>query len=134
MKAPCEIRKMILIALTGCAVAGSVYALTVPHHGYDVDSSIVEACLGCHDGSIAKVVSYCTVGCNRSSSHPVFKRYPPAGKSREFNSLMSVRAQGIQLVNDQVVCISCHTIANQQKFHLAMDNRGSRLCRVCHLK
>ena len=134
MKVLFEIRKMSLIALTGFFVAGSVYALAVSHHGYDVDTSNVNACMGCHDGTIGKNVNYCTVGCNALSSHPIYKSYPPAGRSREFNSILSVRAQGIQLVNDQVVCISCHNIANQKKFHLAVDNSGSKLCRVCHLK
>jgi predicted CXXCH cytochrome family protein len=136
MKAPFNIRTMFLIAVTCCVVAGSVYvyALGVPHHGLDVDPSDVAACMGCHDGTIGKAVAFCTVGCNSSKAHVINKHYPPAGKSREFNSITSVRARGVVLVNDQVVCISCHDIAGQHEHHLVTDNKGSDLCLVCHIK
>lgn len=136
MKAPFNIRTILFIAITGCVVAISVYvyALNVPHHGLDVNASDDDACMSCHDGSIGNAVVFCTVGCDFSTAHVIDKHYPPAGKRNQFRSIASVRARGVELVNDHVVCISCHDIRNQQQYHLVIDNRGSALCLVCHIK
>jgi hypothetical protein len=136
MNAPFSIRTRALIAITGCMVAVSVnvHALSVTHHGLNVDSTDVAACIGCHDGTIGKAVNYCTVGCNFSTAHPVFKHYPPVGKRERFNSIASVRARGGRFVKNKVVCISCHNLSNQKKYHLVIDNNEGSLCLVCHIK
>jgi hypothetical protein len=38
------------------------------------------------------------------------------------------------LIDNQLVCITCHDVKNNQPGHLVMDNSQSRLCRTCHLK
>lgn len=111
-----------------------VDAETAGHHGFavDADGRYLD-CLSCHDGAIAGYVRYCTDGCNALSPHPILMRYPPKGKERQFAPRGLLETKGIKLPENLVTCISCHNLLNQEKFHLVVEKRGSKLCFACHL-
>jgi len=114
-----------------------LYALEVPHHDFLVNIDDPKTCLTCHDGIIAPNISVCSkASCllDSASSHPVFKKYPPAGKEDNFYPTAMVEAAGIRLKNGEVSCISCHNLMNGQPFHLVMENIHSRLCMSCHIR
>jgi hypothetical protein len=113
----------------------SARAELVEHHGQQVDAGIPGTeCLACHDGTVANVVSSCTVKCDFGSSHPIFKEYPPRGKETEFAPLGKISEDGIRLENGQVTCVSCHNLKNPAAYHLVLPNNGSALCLICHVK
>ncbi len=115
----------------------SLYAQEVPHYGFLVYMDNPKLCLTCHDGTVAENISPCTkVSCllDRKSSHPVFKKYPPTGKESEYAPVFEVKAAGITLTNGEVTCISCHNLMNQQRPHLVLEDRRSRLCKICHIR
>ncbi|MHB8844466.1 MAG: cytochrome c3 family protein [Nitrospirota bacterium] len=124
-----------------CMLASAVLCSPAParaefvsHHNTTVDAdSPPQDCISCHDGSVAKHVSFCTVRCNFSGSHSMMKHYPPAGQSSRYAPAAAVQARGIKLQNGQVTCISCHNLRNPSPGHLVMDNAGSRLCLSCHI-
>ncbi len=119
----------------GMMHSGSVVrAEEVQHHGLKADANgTLSYCISCHDGSVAHNVSFCTVQCSAATSHSVLKHYPPLGKESFFASAATVKAKGIKLPNGKVSCISCHNIRVPAKNHLAIDNRGGRLCLTCHI-
>lgn len=115
----------------------SINAYEVPHHDNLVDHDDPKICLTCHDGVMAQNISPCTkVSCllDANSSHPVFKKYPPDGRESEFAPSFQVKDAGIELINGEVTCLSCHNLINQEEFHLIMDNQDSRLCKICHIR
>ncbi len=112
-----------------------VFAEQVSHHGTtaEVNGKAV-ICISCHDGSLAHVVSYCTVKCDFSTSHAILKRYPPPGKERDYAPAGVLAAEGIKLERDQVTCISCHDLKNPGENHLVRAKSGKNLCRICHVR
>jgi hypothetical protein len=108
----------------------------VLHHEHRVNLDEPGECLGCHDGVTAPGVSFCTSECavGSTSSHPVYRRYPPLRKRSEFASRSQVEAAGIRLTDGRVSCVSCHDLTNDEKYHLVIDNRHSRLCMTCHIR
>lgn len=126
------------------ALAAIIYALSFPagsraemvaHHGEAADSDGDAAyCVSCHDGTIAKGVSICTVDCRFDTAHRISADYPPAGKEASFAPADAVREAGVKLVNGQVTCGSCHNLKNQGKYHLAVETARSKLCITCHIR
>lgn len=117
------------------ALSGFLYAEQVEHHGQQVEQNgTTTDCIACHDGSIAKNVSVCTVKCGFNDSHSVFKDYPPRGKEGSYVPVNSLQEKGIQLVNGKVACISCHDLKKTGKYRLVIDNEKSRLCFACHIQ
>jgi len=107
----------------------------ISHHSFTTEANgPAYDCISCHDGSLAHIVSYCTVMCNFSTSHSIFKRYPPPGKEREYAPAASLAAAGIKLEKGQVTCISCHDLKNPGENHLVRLRGEKNLCRVCHIK
>ncbi len=136
-----EKRKLMKLVLIGglffLICTAPVLAQEVPHHGHMVEMSDPEDCLACHDGAMAGNVIPCPeINCtlNSQHSHSVFREYPPVGKEADFNPAHKVKAAGIRLKDGQVTCISCHDLANQDRYHLVMENGRSRLCRTCHIR
>jgi len=130
-------KTMIWITVIVCCATIPVLSIAKPveHHGMTVEAdSPPKICLSCHDGSIAHIISYCTVMCDFSTSHSILKHYPPRGREREYASAAAVNARGIVLVDGQVVCISCHDLRQPGPNHLVMSNEKSRLCLSCHIK
>jgi len=106
----------------------------VSHHTVTVEANgLADVCISCHDGKTAKHVSFCTVKCDYSSSHVVFKIYPQAGKAARYAPAAALQAKGIKLEDGKVTCISCHDLRKPGRYHLVMDNTKSRLCFVCHV-
>jgi hypothetical protein len=109
-------------------------AETVSHHGDMVEANgSATDCILCHDGTISTAVPSCTVRCSFGGSHSILKPYPPPGKEMFYVPIEQVTAAGIVLDNGRVTCISCHNLRNGNRYHLSVDNAGSRLCFVCHL-
>lgn len=113
----------------------NLYAQEVPHHDFVVDNNDPGECLSCHDGAVASNIFPCTENCllDRSASHSVFKKYPPAGRETEFAPLAQLEANGIRLTNGEVTCISCHNLTNQRPLHLVMEDQR-QLCVTCHIR
>lgn len=128
-------RVIVALVLAGGMYGGATLsAELVPHHGELVKAhGELEECICCHDGKIAKVVHFCTGDCGFNSPHQVAKRYPPPGRERTYRPIGELQAMGIELANGEITCISCHNLRNSGRYHLVMDNRGSRLCLACHL-
>lgn len=134
-----RVRRLMSLCVVVCFLNASgsavVHAEPVPHHGMAVEvRGPSEECLGCHDGMIARNVHFCTVNCSFKTSHSLFRKYPPSGKEDAFRPATDLKAEGIELVDGMVSCISCHNLKNPERFHLVMDNSGSRLCFACHVK
>ncbi len=110
-----------------------VSAAQVEHHGFTIESEgSARDCLSCHDGALAKSVSYCTVQCDFSGAHSILRPYPPKSNSEHYASIKSVKAKGVKIRNKKITCISCHDLKNPKKYHLVVADQP-RLCIVCHV-
>ncbi|MEW6518189.1 MAG: cytochrome c3 family protein [Thermodesulfobacteriota bacterium] len=126
-----------MAALCWLGTATPLPAQEVPHHDFLVNIDDGKACLTCHDGAIARNITICArASClfEPHASHPVFRKYPPAGKEDLFFPAARVEAAGIRLTNGEVSCLSCHNLLNKNQFHLVIDNVRSRLCMSCHIR
>ena len=118
-----------------CGSLQPAYAQTVLHHGHRIPTEMrADGCLACHDGSSAKVIVYCTVLCDFSTAHSMFKPYPPLQHYNEFAPTATVRAQGIRLENGRVTCISCHDMQNPAGAHLVGKTNSENICIICHVR
>lgn len=97
-------------------------------------------CLNCHDGVIASDASYKIAGGDaltyqRSGlSHPVGMDYRKAAlQDRELRPV-ELLSPLITLYEGKVGCGSCHNPYSREKRMLVVSNRGSALCRECHIK
>ena len=114
-------KKCMIFTLVNVFLAGAVslQAREISHFGKMVDGDDPIGCLSCHYKKGSEAMATCTGGCliNPSTSHPIFKKYPPKGKEAEYVPLAKVKASGVKLRNDEITCISCHdigrTIASQ---------------------
>jgi predicted CXXCH cytochrome family protein len=125
------------ILLISVCILAPMQAIAEPvaHHGMKVDAdSPADRCISCHDGSVAHIVSYCTVKCDFSTAHSLFKTYPPRNRTTEFAAVAAVTAKGIKLQNGQVTCVSCHNLRNPGENHLVVDGTKTDLCRICHIR
>ncbi len=113
-----------------------LFSQEVLHHEHEVNLDEPRECLSCHDGVTAPGVSTCTTKCavGSTSSHPTYRPYPPLGKRSKFASRSQIEAAGIRLTDGQISCVSCHDLTNDEKHHLVIDNRESRLCLTCHIR
>jgi predicted CXXCH cytochrome family protein len=127
--------RMIVTAAAVCIFSGGIASgKMVRHYGFNADADGgVSHCVSCHDGVIGKNVQFCIGECNSEYPHPVLRRYPPPGKEHLFAPAAVVAAKGIKLPEGRTACVSCHDLANKEKYNLVMDNRGSRLCLSCHI-
>lgn len=126
---------IIMLAIAAnVVISDALTEETVDHHGQSVNDGNSKLCISCHDGTIGSHVLFCTVDCDVNRGHIVFKRYPPAGKERDFVPASVAKASGIVFENGQVTCISCHNVRNPERFHLVMSNKNSRLCLGCHIR
>lgn len=124
-----------LFVLPAVLIAASpAIAEQVGHHGKTVEAEgTAESCLFCHDGSLARNVTYCTIKCDYRTSHSIMKKYPPRGQEASYASLAEVTAKGVRIVNGMVTCISCHDLKKQTRRHLVLDENG-RHCAICHTR
>ncbi len=107
----------------------------IEHHGQLVQiKGELDDCIVCHDGTAASHTPFCTVKCNFKSPHSVLKEYPPRGKEGEYAPISSLPEKGIRLFDGKITCVSCHDLANPDKNHLVVSNKGSNLCFGCHIK
>ena len=115
----------------------SLNAQEVRHHDNMVDVDEPKICFSCHYGTIDKQINPCKENnclLTHETSHPVFNRYPPAGKESKFSPSSKVEAAGIKLKGGGVTCVSCHDLMNQRDYHLVIDNEKGRLCKICHIR
>lgn len=126
----------VLAALALLEAGGGVSrAEKIEHYGAMVDRRAgVDECTACHDGSIARDAVYCLEECSFMTPHSVMRRYPPQGREAAYRPAESLSEAGIELVDGMVVCVSCHNLSNPPPYHLAVDNRASRLCLACHIQ
>ena len=121
-----------IICLLG--MTGGAAAAQVDHHGGRVDDNAsAEKCLTCHDGSMAKIVSFCTVKCDFKTAHSLFKHYPPRRRAGDFAPASTVKAKGIRLQHRKVTCVSCHNLQNRSAYHLVGTNNEKNICTICHI-
>lgn len=118
---------LTLAALLALLSANSLFAEKISHHGMTVQSdSASRECLACHDGMIGK--------CNFQGPHSGMTAYPPRGKEHEYASVASLQVAGIRLENGKMMCISCHNLRNNGRYHLIKARQGNDICGVCHIK
>ena len=108
-------------------------AQLVPHHSYSVNNEgNVGECMSCHDGTMSKHVTSCTVQCTVRDPHAINTVYPPPDRIESFRTPEEVLAAGIRLPGGMISCISCHDLRNPARHHLSAQN-GSVLCIICHI-
>ena len=124
-----------LLVIIYCIVTPMcAFAEQVEHHGVMVNADgRARDCINCHDGSRAHIVVYCTVQCDFSTAHSLFKHYPPRKDRGKYASAAAVAAKGIKLLNGKITCISCHDLRNPDKDHLVGSNSKKNLCLICHI-
>ncbi len=140
-KAVLSMRSRVLILLgtliltLGVTLPRVLHAEQISHYGRMVEADApARYCIGCHDGTAASNIPFCSVRCAVNDSHSAEKRYPPAGKERLYAPLATVQAKGLKVVDGKITCISCHNLRNKDRYHLVMDNANSRLCLTCHIR
>jgi predicted CXXCH cytochrome family protein len=101
--------------------------------------SLSLACIQCHDTYIRAPVSSLGAGTwnhyKKELNHPVGISLDRAAmrNRRNFHSAAEV-SQELELYNGNIGCGTCHNIFSGNRKMLVMDNRGSRLCLICHIK
>lgn len=97
-------------------------------------------CLGCHDGTLAKMANHriSDGDTQRAKSietilgaHPIGMDYDKFSRSKAYVSSETLAAD-IILINGQVGCVSCHNLLKKSYKYLAIDNSRSGLCFSCH--
>lgn len=96
-------------------------------------------CLGCHDGTIAKMKSapvarsgsmweHSSIGL----SHPIGVDYPPRSAGRTKYRAREAVDPRIRFFDGKLGCCSCHEAFFNEKHGLVMSNNRSALCLECH--
>jgi hypothetical protein len=113
-----------------------VFLHGVMHYDSLVDPSDLEQCINCHYRKYKSKTRLCVKRCMDDPGavhHPVFKKYPPDRKEAEYFPVAKLEKGGIiKFQNGTITCLSCHDVANNIPYHLVMDNRESRFCKLCH--
>ncbi len=131
MKFLCFFR-MTLICIALLLSGSPLFAAIVEHHGNAVESETDHSeCLSCHDGTVGKQIQYCMQDCASHAVHSVGRTYPPRGMQHEYATPGWLQNRGIRLFDNKVSCISCHDLAKQGKYHLAVE---TGLCQTCHVR
>lgn len=118
--------------------AGPLHARQVVHDKFLVESEDAQSCIDCHygaenDSKISRCPENCMV--HPELSHPVVKKYPPRGKEEEYVPIKELRKTGlIKLQDGMMTCISCHDLANNIPYHTVVEDRGTQLCKLCHIR
>jgi predicted CXXCH cytochrome family protein len=98
-----------------------------------------QECLGCHDGSTAKLrnVNIGSGVWNHSDkagfSHPVGVDYQQAARKGRYRGMAGLKKE-IRFFNGKLGCGSCHSLYSTLPSKLVMRNHGSALCLECHNK
>jgi predicted CXXCH cytochrome family protein len=98
-----------------------------------------QECLGCHDGSTAKLrnVNIGSGVWNHSDkagfSHPVGVDYQQAARKGRYRG-MGLLKKEIRFFNGKLGCGSCHSLYSTLPAKLVMSNHRSALCLECHNK
>jgi len=93
-------------------------------------------CLSCHDGSGGPHARYCLLeqmgkGCG---GHIVSVRYADmAARDKNLRPARNLSPL-LPLYDGKITCVTCHGSEPHEGIPLIIDNRGSALCRSCHLK
>jgi len=129
----------MLLAMAGLVVVGAapVQPVEVVHYKLLVDSEDAEKCVSCHYGEEDSKAGTCGNNCliDPGSSHPVTKKYPPRGKEKEYIPIKQLRETGlIKLQDGMITCISCHDLTNHIPYHTVVEDRGTTLCKLCHIR
>ena len=132
-------RKYLLAVWSCCWLAvlvpSTAHSQFVPHHSFMVNNDGMSAeCLACHDGSSLHPVAICTVDCSFGDPHIIDTPYPPFDKFDSYVPPPIAESWGIRFPQGMVSCISCHNLLNPARYHLAINNQGSRLCFACHIQ
>ncbi|MBI5557710.1 MAG: hypothetical protein HY885_08740 [Deltaproteobacteria bacterium] len=116
-------------------------AAEVGHYGTAVNPADPDQCLDCHYQEATKEgkpgARGCSNGClvDPGLSHPVAKKYPPRGKEAEYVPLDDIEKTGIiKLSRGKVTCVSCHDLANDNAYHVVVEDGGTALCKLCHIR
>ncbi|MBI4793676.1 MAG: hypothetical protein HY789_13320 [Deltaproteobacteria bacterium] len=110
----------------------------VIHHDSLVNPHDVEKCINCHYRKHKSKTGICASRCLDDlgvTHHPVFRKYPPDRKAAEYVPVAKLEKGGIvQLQNNTMTCLSCHDVSNSLPFHLVIEDRESRFCKLCHIR
>lgn len=111
-------------------------------HGNAILDPISMECLACHDGTIAKPVTFRisdgTLHREKSietikGAHPIGMDYEKFRMSAEYAPVEILPAQMV-LINGKVGCITCHNMLGNNKKYLVVDIDSNNLCFTCHNK
>lgn len=110
----------------------------VIHHESLVNPHDVEKCINCHYRKHKSKTGICASQCLDDlgvTHHPVFRKYPPDRKEAEYVPVAKLEKAGIvKLQNNRMTCLSCHDVSNDLPFHLVIEDRESRFCKLCHIR
>lgn len=93
-------------------------------------------CVTCHDGSGGPHAGFCLLlqegkGCD---GHIIGASYADlAANNPGYHSAAAVMEK-LSLYDGKITCATCHNIYSHVGPMLAVDNRGSALCQICHIK
>jgi hypothetical protein len=108
------------------------------HHDALVDPRDVEKCIDCHYRKHKSKPRACASKCLDDPGavhHPVFSKYPPDRKEAEYVPIATLEKNGIvKFQNSRMTCLTCHNVANNLPYHLIIEDRESRFCRLCHIR
>ncbi|MCK9295190.1 MAG: hypothetical protein M0P70_08890 [Desulfobulbaceae bacterium] len=130
----------MILTMTGLVLMGTypLHARQVGHYKFLVESEDPQRCIDCHYGQEDDSKnSPCPKNClvDPASSHPVAKKYPPRGKEKEYIPLKELRKTGlVKLQDGKITCVSCHDVANNIAYHTVVEDRGTHLCKLCHIR
>lgn len=129
----------MVLTMAGLVLMGAypLHARQVGHYKFLVESENPQSCIDCHYGEEGEANSRCPKNCSidPETSHPIAKKYPPRGKEKEYIPIKEIRKQGLVKLHDgKITCISCHDVANNISYHTVVEDRGTYLCKLCHIR
>ena len=131
---------VMLLMVAGLVLMGvyPLHARQVMHYKFQVESEDVQKCIDCHYGlENDSKNSRCSKNCmiDPGSSHPIAKKYPPKGKEKQYIPIKQLRKTGlVKLQDGKITCLSCHDLTNNIPYHTVVEDRGTRLCKLCHIR
>ena len=125
----------LLLSVAAIPAAESPAAVSLPDDASELDP-VSSGCLSCHDDSSGAHARFCLLmqkskGCG---GHIVSASYAEmATRNRELRPESSLPPE-LVLYEEKITCATCHGSDPHNSQKLAIDNRGSALCRACHQK
>ncbi|NJC87274.1 MAG: hypothetical protein FIB02_01890 [Desulfuromonas sp.] len=125
-----------VILLLSVLPAATCLAVEAPLANLPGLDPVSAGCIACHNGSEGSPAGFCLLlpGSRKADGHVISVTYAELAKRNQgIRPIGSLPAEMV-LHDGKITCATCHGSDPHNRNSLVIDNKGSALCRACHLK